>query len=49
MFRILPVGVRVRFVNYPRFLVVIGLCGLAYLIGLPVNISNLSFISFALS
>src|SRR6476660_2541215 len=38
-----------RFVNYPHFLVVIGLCGLAYLIGLPVNISNLSFISFALS
>ena len=37
-----------RFVNYPRFLVVIGLCGLAYLVGLPVNIGNLSFISFAL-
>jgi hypothetical protein len=49
VFRIVPVGVHVRFVNYPRFLVVIGLCGLAYLIGLPVNISNLSFISFALS
>ena len=37
-----------RLVNYPRFLVVIGLCGLAYLVGLPVNIGNLSFISFAL-
>ena len=37
-----------RLVNYPRFLVVSGLCGLAYLVGLPVNIGNLSFISFAL-
>jgi len=38
----------VRIVNYPRFLAVIGLCGLTYLVGLPVNIGNLSFISFAL-
>ncbi|MGA9034432.1 MAG: hypothetical protein WB505_02360, partial [Pseudolabrys sp.] len=37
-----------RLVNYPRFLMVIGLCGLAYLVGFPVNIGNLSFISFAL-
>ena len=37
-----------RLVNYPRISVVIGLCGLAYLVGLPVNIGNLSFISFAL-
>jgi hypothetical protein len=40
--------VLVRIVNYPRFLAVIGLCGLTYLVGLPVNIGNLSFISFAL-
>jgi hypothetical protein len=40
--------VLVRIVNYPRFLAVIGLCGLAYLVELPVNIGNLSFISFAL-
>jgi len=38
----------VRIVNCPRFLPVIGLCGLTYLVGLPVNIGNLSFISFAL-
>jgi len=38
----------VRIVNCPRFLAVIGLCGLTYLVGLPVNIGNLSFISFAL-
>jgi hypothetical protein len=37
----------VRLVNYPRISVVIGLCGLAYLVGLAVNIGNLSFISFA--
>ena len=37
-----------RLVNYPRISVVIGLCGLAYLVGLPVNIGDLSFISFAL-
>ena len=36
-----------RLVNYPRISVVIGLCGLAYLVGLAVNIGNLSFISFA--
>ena len=41
-------GVVVRIVNYPRFLAVIGLCGLAYLVGLPVDIGNLSFISFAM-
>ena len=34
--------------NYPRFSAVIGLCGLAYLVGLPVYIGNHSFISFAL-
>jgi hypothetical protein len=38
----------VRIVNCPRLLAVIGLCGLAYPIGLPVNAGNLSFISFAL-
>ncbi len=37
-----------RIVNCPRLLAVIGLCGLAYPIGLPVNAGNLSFISFAL-
>ena len=41
-------GVVVRIVNYPRFLAVVGLCGLAYLVGLPVEIGNLSFISFAM-
>jgi hypothetical protein len=44
----LPVGLRVRIGNYPLFLAVIGLCGLAYLVELPVNIGNLSFISSAL-
>jgi len=38
----------VRIVNHPRFLAVIGLCCLAFLMGLPANIGNLSFISFAL-
>ena len=37
-----------RIVNHPRFLAVMGLCCLAFLIGLPANIGNLSFISFAL-
>lgn len=37
-----------RIVNHPRFLAVIGLCCLAFLMGLPANIGNLSFISFAL-
>ena len=37
-----------RIVNHPRFLAVMGLCCLAFLIGLPGNIGNLSFISFAL-
>jgi hypothetical protein len=37
----------VRAVNCPRFLAVIGLCGLAYLAGLPVNIGNLGFVSLA--
>jgi hypothetical protein len=41
-------GVVVRVVNYPRFRAIIGLCGLAYLVGLPVDIGNLSFISFAM-
>ena len=31
-----------------RFSAVVGLCGLAYLVGLPVKIGNLSFISLAL-
>jgi len=38
----------VHIVNYPRLSTVIGLCGLAYLVGLPVAIGNLSFISFAM-
>ena len=37
-----------RIVNYPRFLAVTGLCGLAYQAGLPADIGNLSFISFAI-
>jgi hypothetical protein len=41
--------VLVRIVNYPRFLAVYVFCGLAYLVGLPVNIGNLSFIFFALA
>ena len=36
-----------RILNYPRLLAVIGLCGLANLAGLSVDIGNLSFISFA--
>ena len=35
-------------VNYPRFLAAIGFCGLAYLLGLVVNMGNISFISLAL-
>ncbi len=35
-------------VNCPRFLAFIGLCGLVYQVGLPVNIGNLSFVSFAM-
>jgi len=35
--------------NYPRLLAVIGLCSLANLAGLSVDIGNLSFISFALA
>ena len=38
----------VRFVNYRRFLAVIGLCGLAHQAGPAVGIGNLSFISIAL-
>ncbi len=37
-----------RIVNCPRFLAVIGLCSLAYLVGPPANVGNLSFIPFAL-
>lgn len=37
-----------RIGNCPRLLAVIGLCGLAYLLWLPVNIGNLGFISRAL-
>ena len=35
--------------NYPCLLAVFGLCGLAYLAGLTVDIGNLRFISFALA
>ena len=35
-------------VNHPRFSTVIGLCGLTYLVGLPVNVGNLGFISSAM-
>ena len=38
-----------RIVIYPRFLAAIVLCGLAYLLGLPVNMGNLNFISLALA
>lgn len=37
-----------RIVDCPRLLAVIGLCGLAYPIGLSVNIGNLGFSPFAL-
>lgn len=37
-----------RFLNYRHLLAVIGLCSLANLAGLPVNIGNLSFMSVAL-
>jgi hypothetical protein len=37
----------VHIVNYHRLSAVIGLCSLANFVGLPVNIGNLSFISFA--
>ncbi|MGA7517539.1 MAG: hypothetical protein WBW28_11385, partial [Pseudolabrys sp.] len=37
-----------RIVNHPRFLAVMGLCCLAFLMGLPANMGSLSFISFAL-
>ena len=33
--------------NFSRLAALIGLCGLAFLVGLPVNIGNLVFISFA--
>jgi len=38
----------VRIVNYPRFLAVIGLCGLGYEAGLPADIGNISFVSSAM-
>jgi hypothetical protein len=38
----------VRFLNYRHVLAVIGLCSLANLAGLPVNIDNPGFMSFAL-
>ena len=41
-------GLLVQIVNYHRLLAVIGLCGLPNLVGLAVNIGNLSFTSFAL-
>jgi len=34
--------------TYPRLLAVIGLCGLAYEVGLPANIDKISFVSFAM-
>jgi hypothetical protein len=46
--RILPIGALVRIMNWPRLLAAIRLCGLAYLLWLPINIGNLSFISCAL-
>jgi hypothetical protein len=46
--RILPIGELVHILNYPRLLAVIGLCGITYLLGLPIIIGNLNFISFAL-
>ena len=47
--RLAPESELVRILNYPRLLAVIGLCGLANLAGLSVDIGNLSFISFALA
>jgi hypothetical protein len=41
-------GVLARIVIYLRFLAVIGFCGFAYEVGLPVAIGNFSFISFAM-
>jgi hypothetical protein len=38
----------VPLVNYPRLFAAVGLCGFAYSIGLPANMGNLNFISFAL-
>jgi hypothetical protein len=49
MARLAPESELVRILNYPRLLAVIGLCGLANLAGLSVDIGNLSFISFALA
>jgi hypothetical protein len=46
--RILPIGVLVHIVNCLRLFAVIGLCGLAYLLCLPINIGNLGFVSCAL-
>jgi hypothetical protein len=37
----------VRIVNFSGFSTAIGLCGLAYLVGLPIDIGNLGFISSA--
>ncbi len=34
--------------KYPRLLAIIGLCGLAYEVGLPANIDKISFVSFAM-
>jgi hypothetical protein len=38
----------VPLVNYPRLFAAVGLCGFAYSIGLPANMGNPNFISFAL-
>jgi hypothetical protein len=37
----------VRIANYPLFLAAIALCGLAHQVGLPIDVGNFSFISFA--
>jgi hypothetical protein len=37
----------VRIANRSRFLAAIGLCGLGYLVALPVDVGNLSFVSLA--
>ena len=42
-----PESELVRILNYPRLLAAVGLCGLANLAGLSVDIGNLSVISFA--
>ena len=38
-----------RIVNYPRFLAAIGLCGVAYEVGLPAAVGKFSFVSSAMA